>query len=309
MKCLACGGPADIGDKFCGTCGSAVSADDAVVPYQQSLATTDSGGPALGNWSPPPWPEPARGPTGLASTADQGMPPYQLVRRLPDSPVRAGIDEVLWRRYHVLRMSGVAKGAGHLYVTDSRVVFFAYSNGFFLQKPSILVRETKIKEITGIHAYVTRRFSFALLWASIILGISGIAFALTFIGIPFALLLWLASAICFLAQLTGHGRVGTTVIRIHSKHGVSPVHLGGAVSAAASVRSVLGAIFPPWRLILGGTTAAYLTAFGLPGTDSDQVVAELGALIQDLQTRGDLAAPYWQVPLPERSAERGVVLQ
>lgn len=244
----------------------------------------------------------------MPGTADQGTPD-QVIQRLPGSPVRCGIDEILWRRYHVLQLGGVAKGAGYLYVTDSRVVFFAYSNGFFLQKPSMLVRETKIAEISGINAYVDRRFSFALLWASIIMGVVGIFLVFTLIGIPLALLLWVSSAICFVALLTGRGRVGTTIIRIHSRHGVSAVHLGGAESVAGSVRSVLGTVLHPARLILGATTAEQVAYYGLPGQDSDEVVNDLGALIQDLQTRGETAAPYWQVPLPEPSPERGVVLQ
>jgi hypothetical protein len=308
MKCSNCGSTLELGDSFCGTCGSPMP-DDAVVQYQRQPAISENAGPAVGSWGPLATAEPAQGPAVMPGAADQGLPPYEVIQRLPDSPVRLGIDEVLWRRYHVLQMGGLAKGAGYLYVTNSRVVYFGYSNGFFLQKPSKLVRETKVEEISGISAYVTRRFSFALLWASIIMGVIGIACVFTLILIPVALVLWLMSFLCFVALLTGRGRVGSTIIGIHSRHGVSPVHLGGAESIAGTVRSVFGAIFPPWRLILGGTTAAYLTEYGLPAKDADEAVADLGALIQDLQTRGDLAASYWQIPLPEPSPERGVALQ
>jgi hypothetical protein len=205
-------------------------------------------------------------------------------------------------------MAGLAKGTGFLYVTDSRVVLFAYSSGFLFQRPSQLVQETKLSEITGINAYVTRRFSLALLGAAIILGIVGIFCIFTIFLIPIALILWAAALVCFIALLTGRGNVGANVIKIHSKHGVSPVHVGAGEGVSGSIGAVLGAVFHPWRLILGGTTAMDVTFFGRPGKDAEELVADLGALILDLQTRGETAAEYWQVPLTEPQAERGLVM-
>jgi hypothetical protein len=305
MTCSTCDSTLALDDKFCATCGSPVATDDTVVPSQRQPAIIDHVRSAVGSRTSPAPLKPAQGPAGGPETADQGMPPGQVIRRLPDSSVRCGIDEVLWRQYQVLKMRGLAKSSGYLYVTDSRVVFYAYSNGFLLQKPSTMVRETKIAEITGINSYVSRRLSLALLGASVALGLFGIVNVFTLGGIPFALLLWLVSAIFFAALLAGHGRLGTTVISIHSRCGVTPVNIGGGQSVGA----ILGLILHPVRFIIGGTTAAHLATYGLPGKEANETVTDLGALIQDLQTRGDMAAPYWQVPLPGPSLERGVAVQ
>ena len=165
MKCSTCASTIGPGNSFCENCGSPVP-DEAMVPYQRQHAVADGAdangaAPAAVDWGTLAPIASDQGSVAVTEDTGQGMRPYEPT--LPDSPVRLGIDEFLWRRYHVLQMRGLAKGAGHLYVTNSRVVFYAYSNGFFLQKPSKLVRETKIAEISGINAYVTRRFSFALL--------------------------------------------------------------------------------------------------------------------------------------------------
>ena len=46
-------------------------------------------------------------------------------------------------------------------------------------------------------------------------------------------------------------------------------------------------------LIFLRAQTAFDVIFGRPGQDSDRLITELGALILDLQTRGQLAADYW----------------
>lgn len=309
MECSTCSNTMNLSDKFCGICGAPSPAGDVAVLDERQPAVADIAQSAVGSWEPAVPAEFAGATATVLDGAGPHLPPQQAIRRLPDSPVRYGIDEILWRRYDVLQRGGLAKSWGRLYVTDSRVVFYAHSTGFLFQRPSTLIRETKLSEISGIIAYVSRRFSLALLWVSIVLGVSGIACVFTLILIPLALLLWFFSLICFVALLAGRGRIGSTIIRIHTKEGISAVDVGGTESVAGSIVAVFGAIFHPWRIILGAVTAADLALYGLPGQDSDEVVADLGALIQDLQTRGDTAAAYWQVPSPEAAAERGVALQ
>jgi hypothetical protein len=316
MKCSTCESDLDLSHPFCDTCGSPVpaagtsSTADTMIPSQRPPFLAGAA-PGAGIWSQPAVSGPPPEQLAVPGADGQGMaPPHQPgPPRLPGSPIRLGIDEVLWRYYHVLQMRGFAKGTGYLYVTDSRLIFFAYSTGFFLQRPSTLVQETKLEEVTGINTYVTRRVSLALLGAAILLGIIGLVCVFSVILILAAPIAWLLSVICFVALLTGHGNVGTTVIRVHSRHGVSPVHVGGAEGFGGAFGVMLGALFHPWRFIVGGNTAADVVVYGLPGQNAEEVVADLGALIQDLQTRGETAAPYWQVALPEPSRERGVALR
>jgi hypothetical protein len=53
-------------------------------------------------------------------------------------------------------------------------------------------------------------------------------------------------------------------------------------------------LFFPALLFFRSRTA-FDVLLGRPGEDSSAIIAELGALIMDLQTRGTLAGGYWQV--------------
>ena len=54
-----------------------------------------------------------------------------------------------------------AHGEGILYVTDSRVVFYAKAKGRGTQRGSTLIQQTNVADVTGMTAYVSRRVSLA----------------------------------------------------------------------------------------------------------------------------------------------------
>ncbi len=285
MKCATCGSGLDLSHPFCDNCGTPVPSDQTVLPPQQFM--TDGNGFTPHDWAPA---------VGAVVLPDQPAPPAAPMPfpTLPGSPIRLGIDEKVWRCYRVLNYKRLSKGEGYLYVTDSRLVFFAYSTGLGTQKSSILVQQVNISSIAGLSTYVTRKFSLALLGIALLLFVLGVGLAFSIIGIPLALLCWLGSVASIVGLVMGGGHVGTTILSVNARRdGV--VSFGGNEKVSGSIPRIAYSVIHPLTYFLGGTTADYVATFGLPGEDSDMVVQELGALILDLQQRGDTAAEHWDL--------------
>ena len=125
MDCPSCGLAIQPSDGFCGHCGSILASVPTVQPQpgateppiQLSSATSGANGPA----SPP--------------------------TTLPGTPIVLGHGEVLWRNYHVTQLRSRDQGEGVLFVTNTRVVFYARARGrgARIMKPfsnlTIVVRE------------------------------------------------------------------------------------------------------------------------------------------------------------------------
>lgn len=307
MKCATCGSGLDLSHPFCDNCGTPVPSDQTVLPPLQVM--TGGNGPAPHDWAPA---------VGAVVRPDQHAPapappmaplPFPT---LPGSPIRLGIGEKVWRCYQVLNYKRLSKGEGYLYLTDSRLVFFAYSTGLGTQKSSILVQQVELSSIAGLNTYVTRKFSLALLGIALALFVLGVGLLFSIIFIPLAFVCWLGSVASIISLLMGGGHVGTTILSVNARRdGV--VSFGGNEKVTGSFGRIVYSVIHPLSYFLGGTTADYVAEFGLPGKDSDMVVQELGALILDLQQRGDAAAEHWQLsalaqgpaPMPGRERERG----
>src|ERR1700689_2010945 len=119
-----------------------------------------------------------------AETPSLASPPGDSSRpTIPDTNIALGDGERVWKRYVVtylpeLSLLGIrisrATGTGTLYVTNARVLFHATyrrRGG----KHSTLLQETQVEHVTGVSAFVARRFSLLALFIVILLGLAGLA--------------------------------------------------------------------------------------------------------------------------------------
>jgi hypothetical protein len=266
MNCPTCGSVAVATQRFCDECGSVLDPGSAA----SASAVMPVGS----------------GQAGLMA----GVP----VRTLPGTPILLGDGEVLWRQYKVLQLRTRAQGEGTLYVTDARVVFYARAKGRGTQRPSALVQQTKLEHVTGLAAYVTRQISLVLFLFAVWFGL------LTIIGLAahswlLAVIFVAAMAGCVALLIRGAGNRGTVGVLIQSGASeASPIRFGQFGSQRGIVARLLQFLPRPLFWLFGVFTA-FDVLFGLPGEDSDRVIAELGAVIFDLQSRGALADTHGEV--------------
>jgi hypothetical protein len=273
VTCTVCQQEVHQSDSFCGSCGASLLSDGGM---GGSTTTAVIGGAARA------------GRVGEASAATR------TVDTLPGTPLLLGDGEVVWRQYRVSQLHRRDQGEGTLYVTDARVVFYARAKGRGTRRASELVQQTKVGEVTGLTAYVSRRLSigwllttalFVLLLLVALLGRSWRGILL------FALLT--AGAIAMLVR--GVAKRGSVGVRIHSgATQASPIGFGQFEEQHGVVGQLLNSIAQPFLALLGVYTA-FDVLVGFPGQDAEQVIAELGALIFDLQSRGSLAGTHWGV--------------
>ena len=202
------------------------------------------------------------------------------------------------RQYAALQLRTRQKGEGTLYVTDSRVVFYAQAKGRGTQRGSTLMQQTNIADITGMTAYVSRRISLLLFFLTclfLLLGLGSLVFN------PLVGIIWLILAVlCIVALVGGAAKRGGTGVIINSRaDGHSPISFGTFDTRRGVIGSLLHAIGGP-LLELFGVFTVFDVLVGFPGENSDQIVSELGALILDLQTRGDLAFQHYGVDPGQR---------
>jgi hypothetical protein len=221
---------------------------------------------------------------------------------IPGTPIALGDGETVWREYLVTAYPRFVlfgfpitrtEGAGRLYVTNARVIFFATFQ-HRRRGQSLLIQDTQIQHITGMSSYVAQSYSWlalltVIVWACLgLLGLSAnrLGFA--------AFFLFLAVAGAMLLK-QGLGRRGTVGLRISSGAAQSsPIGFGEmGRSKGGFIRSLLG----PYATLLdsiGGPKDAADMLMALPAQDAQQVLVELGALIADLQSKGSLAETHWR---------------
>jgi hypothetical protein len=193
-----------------------------------------------------------------------------------------------------------AHGEGILYVTDSRVVFYAKAKGRGTQRGSTLIQQTNVADITGMTAYVSRRVSLVLFFLASVFFVFGL-FTLFFTP-QLAIVWFILTAICVIALVSGAAKRGSTGVIISSRDdGHSPISFGTFHTRRGFIGSLTAAIGGPLFSVFGIFTV-FDVLDGYPGRDSSQIISELGALILDIQTRGDLAYEHYGVDRGQQSA-------
>ena len=250
---------------------------------------------------PPGTPGPGTGQAFPSGPRPPGPPASAGPGVLPGSPILLGYQERILRQYAAVQLRNRAHGEGILYVTDSRVVFYAKAKGRGTQRGSTLIQQTNVADITGMTAYVSRRVSLVLFFLASVFFVLGL-FTLFFTP-PLAIVWFILATICVIALVSGAANV------------VVP----GSLSVPATMgtaRFRLGRLFQTRRGFIGSLTQAFGAPFfsvfgiftvfdvldGYPGRDSSQIISELGALILDIQTRGDLAYEHYGVDRGQQSA-------
>jgi len=213
---------------------------------------------------------------------------------LPGTTLLLGDGELVWRQYRVSQLRKREQGEGTLYVTDARVVFYARAKGRATQRASALVQQTKLGDVTGLTAYVSHRISLAWLATALLLAL---LFLVSFLNqswvwvVIFGLLL--AGAVAMLVQ--GAAKRGSVGVQIQSNATQqSPIGFGQFGEQHGLVGQILHNFAAPFMTLIGVHTA-FDVLVGFPGEDAEKVIAELGALIFDLQSRGNLAGTHWGV--------------
>lgn len=266
LRCHVCHAAADPSDVFCGDCGASLTGDENL-----SSGSPDGVGGSLGSRS-----------SGSETVA----------QNLAGTPLLLGDGEVVWRRYRVSQLRRRKQGEGVLYVTDARLVFYARAKGRGAQRASSLVQQTKVGEVTGLTAFVSRRVSVGWLLATVLLALLLIRSLLNG-GWRGALLfaVLLAGAITML--LLGAARHGSVGVQIHSgATQASPIAFGQFGEQQGIFGQLAHTILQPLTGLLGIHTA-FDVLLGFPGEDAELVIAELGALIFDMQSLGSLAGTHW----------------
>jgi hypothetical protein len=267
MNCPSCGAVAAPGDAYCDECGNPLANEAHSAQAVRPPAT---------------------------ATETDGASANAIKRTLSETPILLGDGETVWRQYRVAQLRTRDHGEGTLYVTDARVVFFARAKGRGSQRPSALVQETKLEHITGLTAYVSRRISLALFVLTFLLGLLTV-FALVARSWVLAIVLAALTAGAVAILLEGAAKRGSVGVMIHSgATQASPISFGQFGEQRGFFGNLFHTLLQPF-LGLFGVFTAFDVLLGFPGQDSEQVIAELGALISDLQTRGNLAATHWGV--------------
>jgi hypothetical protein len=275
MNCPSCGSVMLAGQRFCDACGAGVA--DRQTPDASSsafvAADTLSGGPGSD------LPAPAGG---------------DATGTLPGTPILLGDGEVLWRHYNAVQLRTREQGEGMIFVTDARVVLYARARGRGTQRPSALVQQVKLQHVTAVTALVSRRISLMLIVFTVLFGIAAIG-SLASHAWLWAIILAAVTAFCAWRIAEGAAKRGTVGVAIHGGSEGVPIAFGQG-SRSGRIAMMMKILVPAWLYrMMGVYTAVDVLNEGEPGLDSERLIAELGALIFDLQSRGNLADTHWGV--------------
>jgi len=255
----------------------------------------------LGRW---PSELPATGPATAPEPATKAPGPAVVAgsQVLPGSPIRLSQQERVLRQYAAVQLRSRSKGEGTLYVTDSRVIFYATAKGRGTQRGSMLMQQTNVADITGVAAYTSRRISLGLIFLT---GLFALFTLSTLFVAPLFAVIWLiATVVCVIALIGGAARHGSTGVMIFSRdNGRSPINFGTFASRRGWIGSLAQTLGGPFLSVFGVFTV-FDVLEGHPGQDTYQIITELGALILDLQTRGDLAYEYYGIGPAQRQPSR-----
>ena len=200
--------------------------------------------------------------SGFTGTGDQTITGIKLVK-----------DEKMVRTYHCTTYGLIRKKEGYITVTNKRVIFES------VDTTSRVANEVVLDGVTGFRNYYGLSISPALLVTAFILGMSAVSLfgtGLNFYGgnpfiLPSIIMLMIAGACGFFAF-----KRSVVVSVFSSKASGTPICIG------ESPRSMIG-------------NGALYTMVGKPTEDTGTMIREIGAMVQDLQTRGDHAIEDWVI--------------
>jgi hypothetical protein len=242
------------------TSGTLFASDSGSGKEQKQLRQGNPRQPQSGPWVQPrpPYPGAIGSPT-----------PPTVVNRINTHGVVLANGEQPVREYHVTRMER-PNGDGYLLVTNRRLLFVSEAQE--IAGHSVLIRETHLPDISGVTGYVSKGLSIGRI---ILIAL------LTFFCLGWGFLYWpLFLTLALPAYLVwrlwkSQGKEITLVIRARGQS-ESSVEL-----VTRQNTGIFGRRYPLAGVILG------------PGPDAERAIQEIGALVLDLQTLGDVALELW----------------
>jgi hypothetical protein len=183
------------------------------------------------------------------------------------------------------------KSKGYLIATTRRLIFSGEGSG--ISGKSILVREVKIDQVSGIESFYGKGWSiakliFAIILTLIFLGMYNVTNNPYSDGAGFSVIFLLGlawPAFLIYKMVTNPGnQMALQVIASNQ----TPSSIGVAVEQGTGL---LGTLFG--FLGLGGSHAWMSVTASGPGKHTEVMVRELGALVQDIQAMGDHAIDKW----------------
>jgi len=216
----------------------------------------------------------------------QPRPPYPGAIGSPSSPTAVnpinthGVvlanGEQPVREYRVTRMER-PKGDGYLLVTNRRLLFVSEAQG--VAGHSVLIRETHLPDISGVTGYVGKGLSIGRIILIALLTFFFIGWG--FLYRPLFLMLVLPAYLAW-RLWKSQGKEITLVIRAR----------GQSESSVALVARQNTGIFGLFVGLFGSHSPLAGVILG-PGPDAERAIQEIGALVLDLQTLGDVALERW----------------
>lgn len=214
-----------------------------------------------------------------------------------------GDGERLLRKYHAVQLRTRKRGEGTLYVTDARIVFFARAQGRGAQRASSLMQQVRLEDVCGLRAFVNRRTNVLLLVFTSFMALFALISLFTGNILPF-IVFFLIAAAAIAAIVGGAAERGKAGVKILAREAQPAMGYGDFDPQRNPLVALMSLFIFPLLVILRAQTA-FDVQVGRPGPDSDKLIAELGALVLDLQTRGEMAVAYWAGPATARAASAG----
>jgi len=303
MECRSCGIRQDPSNAFCEGCGArlpsaSVALEDMAIFEQPPSSDTATRGFSAGSFAGPPEPELARpAPRQVVSHRSSNGSTAIPVQQTPMFRLAHG--ELVLKSYDVVYLrTGLfqrLRGHGTLYVTDARVIFYAQVYPHGTQKASWLFQQTKLEEVSGVSAIVSRRVSLGL---AVLILISAFATVASLLLIPLAFLFAILTVVLIIVAVRDARRRGDVGVSINSReNGFSPINFGHLPRERGFLDALGRLIIFPIAIFLHSYSARDVLA-GDPADDANVLLHELGALIIDLQTRGTMAYPEWGIAVP-----------
>ena len=274
----------------------AVSADEMFAqPSPTVNGTSDTGYSSSSGYTGAP--QPAERPV----VANRLLPPPSPIAAAKALSFRLAHGEQILKTYEVVVLRpGLFKrqrGHGTLYVTDARVVFYAQVYPRGTQKASWVFQQTKLEDISGLSANVSRRLSLGLVVLTLVFGFATLATLLSLL-LPLTVIFAIVTVLLVIALVKDARRRGDVGVAINSREiGNSPIWFGHDPREPGFLDKLGRMLILPIAIFLRSYTAFDVTE-GDPGDDAADLLHELGALIIDLQTRGTMAYADWNIAVP-----------
>jgi hypothetical protein len=298
MNCLSCGRQQDPSNRYCETCGTLMSFDDDSSDSRAMFEQPPTPDTTYRSYAGPA--EPSRS-VPRADGSHQASRAPAAAAALRALPFRLAHGEQVLKNYDVVALRpGLFKrqrGHGTLFVTDARVVFYAQVYPRGTQKASSIFQQTKLEDISGLSAHVSRRISLGLVVLILACGI--VTLVTLFSLFPLALLFAILTAVFVIVLIRDASRGGDVGVIISSRENDnSPIGFGHSPRQRGFLDKLGRMLIFPVALFLRSYSAWDVVA-GDPADGAEALLHELGALIIDLQTRGTMAYPEWNIAVPD----------